>query len=477
MCARNVMLLLLEALGTEDVAGVQASICLAALGVFGPANLACDILRRQWEHVEGCTSPTPKSTLVHLRACARLAGVAVTGSKAELMSRLVMDVPPTLYCRMRHILEKQRREKIIEAAREASLHISHQLLEFSFETHVSMTTMKKRPYCFDEDLIRSLPYEMKRMRFGGGCGRSVDTLWVRTTIAATSAISLRGPTVELLNILHDAQVEESEGLKTPEQRVALLYEACDEAHIPRPFSLSGGAKRFVHGKEKDLKKVVEDMVLDAWLDMYQLTRDQVPVAVSNGFVDRMTAPPIVQSVCDAWQDLKACVPQLPPIDMTETQPMVVRRETMQYIHMHNTRNNQNIKNEIRALVWWFSTVDATSWYRENLKMKDIKRVLRYRDAPDIDHMPASSLKNMVLEYVHSRKHQRQDDDKEDSDSKYRNLLRQHIGRHGPTTLSNLGCLRVLKQNKKSRRGTMKEFVLRNSAVFGYNSTNFTVYLI
>lgn len=367
--------LILEKLGTTRE-GIHAGISVARTGLLGPPQDACNELRTAWQCQcrDDVAPPTAASSLSHLRECARRAEVKCTGTKAELLRRLPLGVPPRLYARIREENAEDRRSSAVEDVHSRFAGF----LPFDYDAYVSATSAKRAPYCLDDDILDELPAIRRKMHFG----RSVLTTWFRITDVARVAMHLIRPQdhhhhhhhhEELHRILEDATTKEEDAVNEQHTRYANVLAAYEASGLTKPPDFERYPPPIAYDYIKVGRGSVEEVVASrktaTWfeargiqwkedsLDAPNDTTKQTFLAVFATRLDPAelpTAPAKVRSVRARWDSLRALVPGVPFFTSPSEQPI-----TLRYL-MGLTDCTQ----EIRKRTWWFRHVDTSARYTE-----------------------------------------------------------------------------------------------------------------
>jgi hypothetical protein len=189
------------------IEGVRAIINLARAGAFGSEYQAA--LQCAWRAIAdpGDVPVRASMTIDELRRASRDAGLSKSGTKSEVLQRLVMTVPrgvpPKLWSSTQKALRKERRDAAVQVAQ-----MSLPAIHFSFDTHVSLTSLKRSPYNLPDFLIFYMPFLVKFMSFGG---RRTYTRWFRITRAVDVALEYHGSRIprvkkEALMVLRETAV-------------------------------------------------------------------------------------------------------------------------------------------------------------------------------------------------------------------------------------------------------------------------------
>lgn len=171
--------------------GVHAVINLARAGVFGSEYQS--ILQDAWRTIADPDDIPVSSSMTfdELRHASRHTGLSKSGTKADVLRRLMTtvphSVPPKLWSSVQKALQKQRWDAAVDVARTCL-----RVINFSFETHVSRTSLRRSPYNLPDSLIFYMPFIVKTMSFGG---RQTDTIWFRITRAVDVALLYHGPKI------------------------------------------------------------------------------------------------------------------------------------------------------------------------------------------------------------------------------------------------------------------------------------------
>lgn len=177
-----------------EIEGVRAIINLARAGVFGSEYSSA--LENAWRAIAepGDVPVSSSMTFDEVRRAARHAGLSKSGTKANVLRRLMTTVPrgvpPKLWSSVRKAIQKQRWDAAVDVAR-----MPLPPIHFSFDTHVSRTALRRSPYNLPDlpdSLIFYMPFIVKYMSFRG---RSTDTVWFRITRAVDVALRYHGPTI------------------------------------------------------------------------------------------------------------------------------------------------------------------------------------------------------------------------------------------------------------------------------------------
>lgn len=174
-----------------EIEGVHAIINLARAGVFGTEYPS--VLRDAWRVIAepGDVPVSSSMTLAEVRRAARHAGLSSSGTKSDVLRRLMttvpQGVPPKLWSSVQKALQKKRWDAAADVARTCLRPIN-----FSFETHVSRTALRRSPYNLPDSLIFYMRFIIKTMYFGG---RRTDTIWFRITRAVDVALRYHGPKI------------------------------------------------------------------------------------------------------------------------------------------------------------------------------------------------------------------------------------------------------------------------------------------
>lgn len=170
------------------IEGVRAIVNLARVGVFGSGYQTA--LQNAWRILAdpGDVPVRSSMTIDELRRASRDAGLSKSGTKSEVLRRLMTTVPrgvpPKLWSCIQKALQKKRRAAAVKIAQ-----MSLPAIYFSFDTHVSLTSLKRSPYNLPDFLIFYMPFLVKFMSFGG---RRTYTRWFRITRAVDVALEYHG---------------------------------------------------------------------------------------------------------------------------------------------------------------------------------------------------------------------------------------------------------------------------------------------